>query len=68
LAAVGGLDGLKYMSTQKGVAGALPWLVMVTLIVTGSPALKLRLFGSRLILVTTKSGSPGLRTSGKYSC
>lgn len=63
---VGGADGLMYRSAQTGADGALPLLVMVTLIWTGSPAAKLALAGERLI-EPVRSGKLVLVTYGKYA-
>src|SRR5262245_60700633 len=65
-AAVGGLEGLMYRSTQNGAADALPWFVTVTRTSTPAPAAKVVLLGTRLMLVTTRSGAPtGRATTGR---
>src|SRR5690349_13981112 len=64
LAAIGGLDGLIYRSTQNGAARALPLLVIVTSIVTGSPAAKASLLGIRRRL-PVRSAALCLPNTGK---
>src|SRR4051812_39922726 len=64
LAAAGGCDGLMYRSTQNGSARVLPLFVIVTLIVTGSPAANVDLLGLRRTLLV-RSAAWCLPTSGK---